>query len=320
MLHHAVERIARPAILLGLAVSAVLALSTGAQAAAARFVASNGDDGNDCTRPAPCRTLQRGVQATPVNGELHILDSGLYADSVTIAKSLSISAIGVSATTGSVTINGAGIVVALRGLLLNGKNSNVTGILIQNAGTVYIESCVIEGFISHGIELETISRLHVSNTISRGNGSSGLRVHASGPIRVTVADSYFQNNGSHGMSVTGTRATVTRSVFSGNAGDGINADATRINVSHSTAANNASDGFSILGSGELGLEYSEAHENGASGVIVGPTAEALISNNFITHNAVGVNNAGTTRTRGNNTIESNADDENGTPSESFTGR
>ena len=60
---------------LSLACPAVLLLSAAAEAAVTRFGASSGNDANACTRAAPCRTLQRGINVTPVGGELVVLDS-----------------------------------------------------------------------------------------------------------------------------------------------------------------------------------------------------------------------------------------------------
>ena len=77
---------------------------TAVQAQTVRYVASNGLNSNDCTREAPCRPLQRGIKKTPDGGEIQILDSGTYGNAVRIDRSITVSAVGVSATVGTIVI------------------------------------------------------------------------------------------------------------------------------------------------------------------------------------------------------------------------
>ena len=39
-----------------------------------RYVSTTGNNANTCTLSAPCRSLQRGINVTPANGELRILN------------------------------------------------------------------------------------------------------------------------------------------------------------------------------------------------------------------------------------------------------
>ncbi|HYN25311.1 MAG TPA: hypothetical protein VES69_09740, partial [Pyrinomonadaceae bacterium] len=64
-----------------------------------RFVASTGNDANDCLRPTPCRSINRGVQSADSGAELIILDTAGYGPTVTVNKSITITApSGVAAT------------------------------------------------------------------------------------------------------------------------------------------------------------------------------------------------------------------------------
>ena len=59
-------RILRTSMTIALAaVGGVLFLITAAEAQKVRFVSSTGVNANDCTRAAPCRSLRRGINATP---------------------------------------------------------------------------------------------------------------------------------------------------------------------------------------------------------------------------------------------------------------
>ena len=145
----------RRSALVGLAGCAILVLCATAQAQVVRFVSSGGNDANNCMRATPCLTLQRGIDRTPPNGELQILDSGNYADTpATISRSIAISADGVTANVGGIIVNGVGIVVALRGLHLAGRGlADTSGVAIGNAAaTVSIERCTIEQFRAHGVQ------------------------------------------------------------------------------------------------------------------------------------------------------------------------
>src|SRR2546423_3716335 len=54
------------------------------------WVAITGEDRNACSRTAPCRTLERAIEATSTGGHLGVLDSGNFGP-VHITKSISIS-------------------------------------------------------------------------------------------------------------------------------------------------------------------------------------------------------------------------------------
>src|SRR5688500_40669 len=126
------DRVSRAGMSLSIALGTVLLLSASVQAQAIRFIATDGLNTNDCTRAAPCRTLPRGIAATPDGAALQILDSGSFGNAATIDKSITISAVGVAATAGAITIDAPGATVVLRGLLLTGRAapSDASGISV----------------------------------------------------------------------------------------------------------------------------------------------------------------------------------------------
>src|SRR5262245_45321422 len=67
----------------------VMSLNLPAHAQAVRFIGSTGNEANNCTRQAPCLTLQRGIDETPDRGVLQVLDGGAYGAG-TIIRSITV--------------------------------------------------------------------------------------------------------------------------------------------------------------------------------------------------------------------------------------
>src|SRR3984957_7852192 len=127
-----------------------------AQAQAPRaWVSGVGDDANPCSRTAPCKTWPGAISKTATGGEIDALDPGGFGG-VTIIKSITldggggqVASILVSGTPG-VTINGAGAVVILRNLRINGilqsGSPGTIGVNIVQASRVVFENDDIFGF------------------------------------------------------------------------------------------------------------------------------------------------------------------------------
>ena len=96
------------------------------------WVSGVGDDVNPCSRTAPCKTFAGAISKTAAGGEINCLDPGGFG-AVTITKSITIDCTGTlggilaSSTTG-VIVNGAGAIVNLRGLEINGGPPNLPGV------------------------------------------------------------------------------------------------------------------------------------------------------------------------------------------------
>ena len=307
---HNTVAVARIAVRLGLALCAAVVFVAAAQAQTTnKFISANGNDANNCSRTAPCKTLQRGVDVTASNSVLQILDSGAYGPA-TLAKSITIAAEGVLATTQAITINGSNADVVLRGLLVSGRGSTAgaSGITITAARSVHIVRCEIERFSFHGITQTIDAELFVSDSISRGNGQSGISLFApfGTLVRLTIDNSRFENNGDDGIHGFRTHGTISRSIASGNGGSGVQITSTLMDIISTTAANNAGDGFTVLNSSKLSLENSMASQNAASGLSVLFGTLARISNSALTNNGVGITNNGITHTRQNNMVSGNS--------------
>jgi len=267
-------RISRTSATLAIAVSSVLFLTAAVQAQPVRFVSSSGLDTNNCTRTAPCRNLQRGIDRTPVRGELQILDSGNYGDNAAIAKSITISAVGVAATVGAIFINKPSATVVLHGILLTGASLGFgsRGITVGAAAAVHIVGCQIERFSDAGITIHADNaRVYISNTTVRGNGLHGVHIETtSSGARLTISNSRFENNANAGIFLNGT------------------------------------------GGSQVTIEHSVLSGNGARGLFVGNGGIARISNSMVTDNGTGLEQSiGTLQSRGNNTVAGNNTDTSG---------
>src|SRR5262245_32153968 len=90
---------------------AFLASLSRAQGVQRTFVSGLGNDGNPCSRTAPCRTFPQAISQTSAGGEVYVLDSAGYA-AFTITKSVSIVApLGVTA--GISVFSGDGIDISI---------------------------------------------------------------------------------------------------------------------------------------------------------------------------------------------------------------
>ena len=152
-----------------------------------------------------------------------MLDSGGYGR-VTIDKSVAIIApagayagISVFAGTNGVDVDGAGIVVALRGLTINGQGGRKESCSRRARASISsnARSRTWEPTASTLLAGDT----YITDTTIRDNSSNGIL--ADGSISVTIDGTRIERNGTAGVRVVnGPRLTMTRSVVAGNGGFG----------------------------------------------------------------------------------------------------
>jgi hypothetical protein len=180
-----------------------------------------------------------------------VLDSAGYGP-FTVARSVSVVApagvyAGVYVTAGSgITVQGSNIVVALRGLSINGLWGVTVGIDFHQGAQLTIEDCEIAN--QHfGIEIGAVdSQLAVGNSVVR-NSFGGVDTYLlSGVSYVTVANSTiaYTTNGVYAQSVGGSlQVTVTRSNLTSNG------YAFLVNAQPGASASILSDGNAVTNSG-----------------------------------------------------------------------
>src|ERR1700692_532118 len=123
--------------LLGLAVALCVFRSPAHAETTRTWVSRAGRDSTTCTRTLPCATLAYAFSQVSVGGESNVLGRGDFG-SLTITHSVSIYSddVGVldSRTSGITISAGVSDIVNLRGLVINGNNSSLAGILLTSGG------------------------------------------------------------------------------------------------------------------------------------------------------------------------------------------
>ena len=321
--------------LAGLGAMLVPALSTAPAMALANktWVSGTGNDANPCTVTQPCATFQHAYNLTAPGGEVGVLNAGEYGQ-VGIAKSISIINDGAGEAriydpqVGSPAISvdaGAGDVVIVRGLVVDGGGLGETGIFFHTGSALHVQNCVIKNFMASGengppgfagiglmMENSGNSQLFVSDTLIYNNGSvahtGGIRIWSFGGHAKVVLDRVRLENNVVGLDVDGTGATggahviLRNSTVSGNAGHGISA-------------------FTTAGKGPalIVVEGTASVGNAGSGILAdGPGATILLGKSSITRNGAGVTtaNSGQLISYGDNQNNNNIGPE-GTPTSSY---
>lgn len=191
-----------------------------AEAAVPRaFVSTSGTDANtssNCGPTAPCRTFGAAVSVLAPGGEIVVLTSGGYGP-VTITQSLSIRATGIYAgitvaSGNGVTINAPGGNVLITGLTINGSGGT-TGVAIQSASAVVLDSCTISNMSGDGIADSRSTppnsngypqqHLEVTSSQIHDNGGMGIAIAPAGEGNfVAIQDSQLVNNLGGGIGVS----------------------------------------------------------------------------------------------------------------------
>lgn len=299
-----------------------------AQTVVRTWVSAEGSDANACTRSAPCRNFDAAIDAVSSGGEVVVLNSGGYGP-VLITKSVSlISPPGVHAAiapqAGAAIVVDTPATVVLRGLTLSSFGA-LTGVDVDNAGVLHIESCVISGFTENGItfELETSAKLFVIDSIIRNNGAgtarSGISISGidTGILTASVYNCRVEANG-YGIVVNqNARVTVRDTISAGNVNMGFyaigggSAGAPRLDIENCVASNN-NDGVIA------GFSPNEPSVNVSNSTVTNNTGSGIqsfvgtirVSGSTVTHNGIGLFACcgGVLQSRGNNTVEANGTD------------
>jgi len=244
--------VGRPLRCAAAAASAAFALVVAAPAAAntRTFVASFGLDSQPCTLALPCRGFTVALAATDPGGEIVVLDSAGYG-AVTIGKSVSITVpagvyAGVSVLGGDgITINGAGINVALTGLTINGQGGT-HGIRFIQGARLSVDNCQVVGMGGNGLRVEGAGTIVVTRSAIRSSAQQGVFVNAA--ANVSIIRSRIQASGNDGIAMSGgASGSVVRTLVADSGAWGVvasqtSAGTTRIALDDATITDNDLDG------------------------------------------------------------------------------
>lgn len=224
--------------MIALAIMAItLMVSSSAQAQATRtWVSGVGDDVNPCSRTAPCKTFAGAISKTAPGGEIDALDPGGFG-AVTITKSITLDgthgagfASILASSVNGVIVNGAGVIVTLRSLSINGgtpTSPGLNGIRFIQGSKLNVENCEIFNFTTTGasqgagIEINltaTAAKVNVRDT-TIFNCTRGIRATTStGFVALMVEDSQITNNAQDGIRLeVGAFASIRGTFISYNA-------------------------------------------------------------------------------------------------------
>jgi hypothetical protein len=282
----------------------LLSLAAPANAQFLTYVSATGNDANNCfVLAAPCKTLQRAINQTSAGGEVRLL-SRLISNGF-VNKNITIDG-GRNTLIGTVAVNSASAIVAVRRLDLNGVNGFPAGLNILSAAAVHVEHCTIERYQQDGILLgaSAATELSVSDSTIADN-SDGIQVTSGSTAKLMIADSVLANNASNGLNQQGGFAAVVRSVASGNAQGLFLLNAT-LAVRSTTVADNGV-GVDVEAGGTATLK-SVVIRNSGTGIFTNSGGLARIAGSALTNNTTAIQNLGAVQTLEDNIIDGNGTD------------
>jgi len=254
-------------------------------------VSISGNDAAACTVPDPCRTFGVALSKTNSGGEVVALTSGGYGPftidrSAQIVAAPGIYAALVATSGAAISVNsGAGGRVAIRGLHIYGMNSGSSGIAVTSSGAeTHIENCIIDGFVNFGIA--AFFNVRISNSTVRNSGLGIYSDGSGGAMKATI--NHVEVRDIHGGNQFGIYA-------------GTNAF---VSVRDSVIANVVFDGLRV-DFGHLMAENNLVTQC-AVGVLSANGGTALLSNNVVTDNGVGMRAFSTIFSWGNNKVGGNS--------------
>jgi hypothetical protein len=186
------------------------------------WVASNGTDGNLCSRSSPCLTFAGALAKTAAGGEINCIDAGDYGV-VLIQKAITIDCDGTlgsmfpSSTFGIQVQAGSSDVITLRNLSINGGGtSGGGGIQYSSAAALHLENVHIFSASGFCIDFETngSALLTVDDSTISDCGTGGFYVSTnSGTAAVNINNTRISKSPYGIYAATGSRIMITGSTI-----------------------------------------------------------------------------------------------------------
>jgi hypothetical protein len=210
------------------------------------YVSGVGKDSYPCTASSPCKTFQAAMALTVAGGEIYVLDSADYG-AVTINKPVSITSEGpmggVLATSGAgITIAaGAGDIINLQGLDIDGGGSGGIGIQFSSGDSLNIQKSAVRNFTNSGISFSPNGpgKLFITETTVTNNANNGISITSNGTAVSGAINRVTATRNGTGILAYGANASVTIiDTVAGNNGYGIGASSSAVMVRNSTVSSN----------------------------------------------------------------------------------
>src|SRR3954469_3635823 len=170
-------------------------VATAQAAANETWVSGTGSDVGSCPVTAPCRTFAFAHGQTNDNGTINVLSSGNFGP-VTITKPISIVADGVEAVINTASNGGAIIVqanaagvVSLRGLTIDLRGTNDSGIVFISGRALHVSDSVIRKTLDGFFFIPSATaELYVTDSVVEDSGSMGIWIdpQSSAGARVVI--------------------------------------------------------------------------------------------------------------------------------------
>jgi hypothetical protein len=298
-------------LVIGLAFAPVLSAAPAAATLLHTWVASTGNDGNDCDISTPCSTFSGAYEKTTAGGEITCADSGEFAG-LSITHSITVNCENSNGSTLNpnndqifIVPNNDTAVVVLRGLdfdLATSQCSSASAIIFRGVGALHVEKVKIN---------------------QGGAGCTGISFTPNGPAKLFISDSDITNIGGSGTDAgvyvgpaSGVEAdlVIDRTHIEGNY-FGIIADGNPGGIVHGVIRDSV-----VSGNSENAITASTTSSNvvlfvdntAVSGnlhglVAGGSTAAMMVSNTGVSGNSVGLFavNGGQLFSYGNNRVDGN---------------
>ena len=272
------------------------------------FVATFGNDANNCTPGNECRSFIRAMSVTNAGGEIVAVNSGGFGP-FSIPKSIIVvAAPGVHAAITATSSNGIDVNatssdrVVLRGLQITVTGSN-NGIVGNLYNALVIENCSVTGGVD-GIVIFGTSTSHalVVDTVAREASSYAFEIDSRAALircrgERAGAGMYVHDNGGTLDGTVSTTDFVAVANVTGILVTCFTAGHTvSLNVDHALVANNTQDGIhadNTLGAVNVRVNNSQVTENGGHGFAQSNSAYFGTMYNNLVEGNLGGDTAGT---------------------------
>jgi len=196
----------------------------------AAWVASFGNDTNDCTRTAPCASFTAAFAQVRPSGVIHVVDTGAFGP-LTITHSVTIDGGGLGNTFGAqglgiapvqFTVNaGTSDVVTIQNLTLSGAFDPIvlsgapTGIRVNSVGSLHVQHCVFDAFIDRAIDFRATGAELQMKEVTINDMATGTGVYVAN-ARASLEHVSINKTQTAVIAAGSSTVSVTHSTFNGN--------------------------------------------------------------------------------------------------------